>query len=75
MRDVALFPSQRAALVGKHVKVIRHGERIWLRVKSVRPNGNMAAIVDSYPIEWPEGYGDHVEIDREETIEIWDENA
>ena len=71
--DPIPFPSQSAKLVGKHVKVSRHGERIWLKVKSVRPNGNLVALVDNHPIEWPERYGDHVEIDREEAIEVWED--
>ena len=75
MSDVAEFPSKSAALVGRHVKVVRHGERLWLKVKSARPNGKMVAIVDNHPLAWPESYGDHVEIDRNEIMEIWDDGC
>jgi len=72
MSDPIPFPSAQRSLVGGIVKVCRHGECLWLRVKHVRPSGMMVAIVDNHPREWPEKYGDPVEIKPEEIIMTWD---
>ncbi len=73
MSDPVPFPSAQRGLVGDIVKVCRHGECLWLKVKSVRPSGTMVALIDNHPVEWPEGFGDAVEIKPEEIVTVWQE--
>lgn len=73
MTDPVIFPSAQRSIVGRHVKVCRHGECLWLEIKSVRPNGSMVALVDNNPVEWPEKRGDPVEIHPDEIVKVWTE--
>lgn len=61
----------RRSLIGKHVKVCRHGECLWLEVKSTRPNGNLVAAVDNHPVAWPERIGDAVELQPDEIVRVY----
>lgn len=62
------FPSAQCSLRGRHVKVCRHGECVWLIVRSVRPDGNMVAVVDNVPLMWPQSRGEPVEIRPDEVV-------
>lgn len=73
--DPVPFPSAQRNLVGETVKVCRHGECLWLKVKSVRPSGTMVALLDNHPVEWPEKHGDPVEIRPDEIVMIWPDTA
>ena len=66
------FPSGQRSLVGRIVKVCRHAECLWLQVKSVRPSGNLVAQIDNHPQNWPESYGDAVEIQPDEIVRVWE---
>lgn len=67
------FPSEAQHYVGKTVKVSRHGEAIWLHVKSARPGNTMVAQIDNNPICWPYNLGDAVDISPDEVIGVYAE--
>ncbi|HDZ37297.1 MAG TPA: hypothetical protein ENH62_03250 [Marinobacter sp.] len=73
MKDVIKFPSKSSYYVGKTVKVVRHGESLWLEVKSARPDGKLVAVLANSPLFWPESLGDAVEISPDEILREYDE--
>ena len=58
--------------IGSFINVSRHGERLWLRVKSIRPKNRIVAVIANQPVIWPHSIGDAVEISYDEVLD-WKE--
>ena len=67
-------PSRRQPSVdeGTLIKVGIRGERFWCRVKSVRVDGALVAIVDNHLIKPPWTCGDEIVVQRKHVLETLD---
>jgi hypothetical protein len=67
-------PSRRQPSVdeGTLIKVGIRGERFWCRVKSVRVDGALVAIVDNHLIKSPWTCGDEIVVQRKHVLETLD---
>lgn len=57
---------------GTLIKVGIRGERFWCRVKSVRVDGSLVAIVDNHLIKSPWTCGDEIVVQRKHVLETLD---